>query len=119
MSLQFSADNLPTFHSVELPCFFQNAKQGLECIGGIETAQELVNPNSSFCFRFPGENPTRSHLQGTVKQNPTLLLKIVRRRNKKTGQVISEEATVVGVIKKTVVFDNPADYQVRGGKNQK
>ena len=112
MSLNFNVENLPVYYSIELPCFMKNNEQALECVGGLETVQEHLARDTNLFFRFPGENPLKPALEGTTKQRPTLLLKLVRKRNKKTNQIVSQQAFVVGNIKKTVVFENPADYQV-------
>lgn len=110
-TIETSFQNLPNFHIVELPCLIRNEETALDCIGGVSSANEFLNHDTSMLFRFPGDNPLRSTLEGSVLTNAKVLFRLKRRKNKKTGQIISQSTEVLGVIRKTVVFNNPADYQ--------
>lgn len=110
-------ENAPMLISVEMPCFVKSQDRALDMIGGSEHVQRTlsVDDGAPLECRLPGDNILRPNLVSSLQCKRSVVLKIKRKKVIKNGKVVSSTITsfdIVGLVKKTVVFTNPADFQV-------
>lgn len=116
-SLLDVGQSIPNLISIELPCFVKSIKSALDMLGGTEHVQRIlsIDDGAPLECRIPGDNPLRPNLVSTFQTKRSVVLKIKRKKIIKNGKVTSSTITafdIVGLVKKTIVFTNPADFQV-------
>lgn len=108
-TITINIKELDRLKCIELPCFVKDGMAALDMLGGKESVfNGLLQEDISCQFRFPGSNPLRSNLTGSISGKQGVIIKVVRK--KRTKQIMRTE--VVGRVHQKVIFDNPADYQV-------
>lgn len=104
------------FISIELPCFVKRKETAMKMIGGEEQVCKSLTLDDAPALqcRLPGTNMLRSNLVASTIDRSGLVVKIRRKKKIVDGVVVTSVTAVeiVGVIKKTIAFNNPADYQV-------
>lgn len=108
---------VPDLVCIEMPCFVRNQQDALNMLGGnhqVERSFQMDDSAPIQC-RLPGDNPLRPNLVSMTQNKRSVVLKIRRKKLIQNGKCISSSIIgfeIAGLIKKTVAFTNPADFQV-------
>lgn len=107
-----SVSELKRLVHVDMPCFVKSSASAINMLGGEDfVCNSLDKDVSNIQLRFPGDNVCSSNQIGSNIESNGFLVKIRRRKNpSRSGQDVS--TSVLGVVKKSYVFNNPSDYQV-------
>lgn len=108
--LVLSVKDLKSIVHVDMPCFVKSSSSVLKMMGGADMISSTVGKDSNqIQLRFPSGNPCSPNQIGSKIENNGFLVKIRRKKNTGAGEVCVK---VIGVIKKSYVFNSPSDYQV-------
>lgn len=118
VSLAEVSKNVPNLIAIELPCFVRDPQAALTMLGGNEHIERnlSLDDSASIECRLPGNNPLRPNLVSLAQDKRQLVIKIRRKKVIRNGTILSSsvvDLTIVGIVRKTITFPNPADFQVR------
>ena len=111
-SIRFKVGDIKKLIRIELPCLVKSNETAISTLGGINSLYgrlQTFTDDTKFTFQLPNAIPLKSNIIGGVWSRHGVVVKIRRKKSDKSDV----KYIVEGVCLKSVIFNNPADYQVR------
>ncbi len=113
MSHNFKYSLLPEASVIELPCFVDNDETAFSILGGRDYVRGNIEQVISCTqLRFPMSDPLRQYILGSRESTCGLLIRVKRFRSQCSSSRSTLTSEVVGGIRTSFQFMQPADYQV-------
>ncbi|KAK6097683.1 tau 95 subunit of transcription factor TFIIIC [Batrachochytrium dendrobatidis] len=99
------------YHSIQYPGYATIAEKILITLGGMPAVQKAFTEQAGFLeLNYTPDNLFAHPISGDVIPTANLLLKVVKRTNRKTGETTMEHH-IAGLVSKTCRFRGMADFQ--------
>nr|KAJ3421094.1 tau 95 subunit of transcription factor TFIIIC [Polyrhizophydium stewartii] len=100
-----------TYYAIEHPGYAATAEKLILTLGGMQRVQQAFAQERGYIdLNFCPSDPFMHSIAGDILPTANLLLRVVRRTNKRTGETTIEHR-VAGVVSKTCRFRALADFQ--------